>query len=156
MDLFFNICLFNSLLLFILLLLFLAAWGLSCGTRDLCWGMRDLFHYATPSAQVSLQLRCTGFSLVVACGFSLSSWGARAPGRVGSVVCGTQALSLRRMSSIVVMHGLSCPASCGNLVPRPGIELASPALEGGFFTTGPPEKSPAFIWQCCYAIKHMK
>ena len=38
--------------------------------------------------------------------------------------------------------GLSCPAACGILVPRPGMEPASPALEGGFFTTGPPGKSP--------------
>ena len=35
---------------------------------------------------------------------------------------------------------LSCPAACGILVPRPGIEPASPALKGGFFTTGPPGK----------------
>ena len=33
-----------------------------------------------------------GFSLVVACRFSLSSCGAHAPGCAGSVVCGTQAL----------------------------------------------------------------
>ena len=32
--------------------------------------------------------------------------------------------------------------ACGILVPWPGIEPASPALGGGFFTTGPPEKSP--------------
>ena len=32
-------------------------------------------------------------------------------------------------------------AACGILVPRPGIEPASPALEGGFLTTGPPGKS---------------
>ena len=29
----------------------------------------------------------------------------------------------------------------GQLVPRPGIEPASPALDGGFLTTGPPGKS---------------
>ena len=38
--------------------------------------------------------------------------------------------------------GLSCPVACGIFVPRPGIELASPVLHGGFFTTGPPGKSP--------------
>ena len=38
-------------------------------------------------------------------------------------------------------HRLSCPTACGILVPRPGIEPASPPLEGGFFTTGPPGKS---------------
>ena len=41
--------------------------------------------------------------------------------------------------------GLSCPAACGILVPRPGIKPESPALEGGFFTTGPPGKSPVVV-----------
>ena len=61
--------------------------------------------------------QCTGFSLVVACGFSLSSCGVQAPERVGSVVCGMQALKLRRTSSVVVAHGLSGPMACGVLVP---------------------------------------
>ena len=54
----------------------------------------------------------SGFSLVEACG--LSSCGARA---------------LERM-------GLVSPQHVGILVPRPGIEPVSPALEGGFLTTG--------------------
>ena len=37
--------------------------------------------------------------------------------------------------------GLSCPEACGILIPQPGIEPASPALEGRFLTTGPPGKS---------------
>ena len=37
--------------------------------------------------------------------------------------------------------GLTCPAACGILVPLPEIKPVSPALEGGFFTTGPPGKS---------------
>ena len=78
--------------------------------------------------------------------FSLSSCGTQAPDRVGSVVCGTWALSLRHMSSGVVARGLSCPAACGILVPWPGIEPASPALEGGFFTTGPRGKSLLSLW----------
>ena len=57
------------------------------------------------------------FSPVVAFGFSLQLWrsgflsssGMRAPGHVGSVVCGTWALSLRRVSSVAVASGLSCP-----------------------------------------------
>ena len=32
-------------------------------------------------------------------------------------------------------------AACGILVPQPGIELVSPALEGRFLTTAPPRKS---------------
>ena len=31
--------------------------------------------------------------------------------------------------------------------PRPGIEPTSPALVGGFLTTGPPGKSPRYILQ---------
>ena len=43
--------------------------------------------------------------------------------------------------SLVEAHRLSCPAACEILVPQPGIEPTSPALEGRFFTTGPPGKS---------------
>ena len=78
-------------------------------------------------------------SLVVACG--LQSMRALQ-------FCGTWALSLRRESSVVVARGPSCPAACGILVPRPGIEPAPPALEGGFFTTGPPGKS--HVWETFY------
>ena len=69
----------------------------------------------------------------------LSSCGAQAPKHTGSVV------AVRR---------LSCPAGCGILVPRPGMEPASPVLEGGFLTTGPPGKSHDFVsfsshdWLC--------
>ena len=45
-------------------------------------------------------------------------------------------------SSVVAACGLSCPAAPEILVPRPGIEPTSPALEGRFFTTGPPWESP--------------
>ena len=40
-----------------------------------------------------------------------------------------------------MVHGLSCPKACGILIPGPGIEPVSPALVGGFLTTGPPGKS---------------
>ena len=33
------------------------------------------------------------------------------------------------------------PKACGILIPQPGTEPVSPALEGGFLTTGPPGKS---------------
>ena len=52
------------------------------------------------------------------------------------VACGN--LSLQHMNSPVVVRGLSCSAACGILVPGPGIEPMSPALQGGFLTTGPP------------------
>ena len=45
--------------------------------------------------------------------------------------------------------GLSFPTACGILVPQPGTEPSSPALEGGFLTTGPPGKSPylSYNWR---------
>ena len=56
--------------------------------------------------------------------------------------CDTWDLSLPCAGfSLVAAHALSCPAACGILVPQPGVEPTFPALEGGFFTTGPPERS---------------
>ena len=51
-------------------------------------------------------------------------------------------------TTIVGMHGFSCPLGCGILVPWPGIKPSSPALQGGFLTTGLPGKSLFFyfIW----------
>ena len=50
--------------------------------------------------------------------------------------------------SLVVVPGfssvalrLSCFMPCRILVPQPGLEPMSPALQGGFLTTGPPGKS---------------
>ena len=45
-------------------------------------------------------------------------------------------------TSLVVSLRLSCPLVCEILDPWPGIKLVSPAFEGGFSTTGPPENSP--------------
>ena len=43
--------------------------------------------------------------------------------------------------SVVVAGGLSCSEACGILVPQPGMEPASPALQGGFPTAGPSGES---------------
>lgn len=43
-------------------------------------------------------------------------------------------------------HELSCPGARGILVPGPGNKLGSPALAGGFLSTGPPGKSLNFIF----------
>ena len=43
--------------------------------------------------------------------------------------------------SVVLACRLSCPMACGILVPRRGIQPVSPALAGGFLTTGPAGKS---------------
>ena len=61
--------------------------------------------------------------------------------------------------SVVAVHGLStcgfwalewaglvAPQHVGILVVQPGIEPASPALEGGFLTTRPPVKSLFFFF----------
>ena len=76
----------------------------------------------------------------------LSSCGVWAPEHMGSVVavrglsiCGTWVPE--RAGSVVAARRLSCPTACGILVPRPGIEPASPALEGRLLTTAPPGKS---------------
>ena len=47
----------------------------------------------------------------------------------------------RAHGSLVELYKLSCPVAYGILVPRPGIELTSLALEGGFLSTGPPGMS---------------
>ena len=48
---------------------------------------------------------------------------------------------------------LSCSAACGILVPWPGIEPLSPALQVRFFTTGPPGKSKNLtIFFCCIKL----
>lgn len=67
--------------------------------------------------------------------------------------CGVQDLLLRVRASqlwctgsAVVMCGLSCPAACGTLVPRPGIELTSPTLESRFLITGPSRRSVYWIF----------
>ena len=71
-------------------------------------------------------------------GSLLQCAGSRARGLCSCARC---ALQLWHKGSVVAAHGLSCPAACGILVPRPGIEPVSPALEGGFLNTGPPGKS---------------
>ena len=55
--------------------------------------------------------------------------------------CGMWDLLLQRTGSVVAVLGPSCPTVYGILVPQPGLEPVSPALEGGFSTTGPPGKS---------------
>ena len=92
----------------------------SCGTWDLHCGMWDLL-----LRQAGSSLRHAGFSLVVACGFSLSC-SVQVPEQVGSVV---------------VACRLSFPTARGILVPRPGIEPTCPTFQDGFFTTGLPGKS---------------
>ena len=59
--------------------------------------------------------------------------------------CGTKA-------SVVVAHGLSCPVACRILVPGPGIEPMSSALQSGFLTTGP--SVPGMLFNIYHLILH--
>ena len=82
---------------------------------------------------------CSGFFC-----FEAQSRGAQASAAVpeGSPVTTPE---LQSTGSVVVTHGLSCDTCSiarGILVPLPGMEPVSPALGGGFVTTGPPGKSP--------------
>ena len=43
--------------------------------------------------------------------------------------------------TLVAVHGLSCSAACGTLVPQPRVKPTSLALQCRFFTAGPPGKS---------------
>ena len=54
---------------------------------------------------------------------------------------------LRCRNLSLVAYGLSCPIACGTVVPRPEIEPASPALENGFLSTGPPGKAHRLVLQ---------
>ena len=54
----------------------------------------------------------------------------------GHSSCGVRALE--HSALVVAVPGLSCSVACEILVPLPGIEPRSPALQGGFLSTGPP------------------
>jgi hypothetical protein len=73
-------------------------------------------------------LRCLGFSL---------QWLLL----LQSMDSGCRLQELWCVGSVVLVHGFGCPEACGILVPRPGIEPTSLALEGRFPTTGPPGQS---------------
>ena len=57
--------------------------------------------------------------------------------------------SFGRADPLIVIHKLSCPAACWILVPWPGIEPVSLALQGRFLTTRPPGRSASFLWSPC-------
>ena len=114
-------------LFFFTYIIYLAGLGLSCGKHDLHCTMRG------PSWQCR-DSRHSG-SVVMA--------QSKRAGLV--IVARSESVGL-----VVAAHGLSCSAACGILVPQPGIEPASPGLQGGFLTTGPPGKSPKHVMVICY------
>ena len=64
---------------------------------------------------------------------------------VSGLSWGMQDLSLRHSGSLAMVRWFSCPTTSGILFPQPGIEPASPALEGALPSTGPPGKSLHFF-----------
>ena len=69
---------------------------------------------------------------VAMCGLSLVA----ASGAVASLA--TEHRLKSAQASVVVVHGLSCPAACGIFVPRPGIQPVFSELADGFLSTVPP------------------
>ena len=57
-------------------------------------------------------------------GLGCGVWGLR---------CARWDISFRRLCSAAAELGLRCPTTCGIIVPQPGIEPVSLALQGGFF-----------------------
>ena len=98
-------------------------------TTKLCWVFLAM-HRLLVAAR-GLFSSCSEASLLSSC----SGWASHCGG-----FSSCEELSLECVGSVVVLHRLSVPA-WGILVPRPGIEPMSPALAGGFLTTGPPGMS---------------
>ena len=101
--------------------LLLAVWGLCCIVQALCRGLRAL--------SLGSSLRHAGFSLIAARRLQ-STW----------------ALELKWAGSVVTGRGLSCSTACGILVPQPGVEPASSALESRFSTSRPPGESQSVFY----------
>ena len=95
------------------------------------------------SGEALLRCSSTVYLLMAALGLSCSSQGLH---------CSIwDPLLWHKGFSLVVALGLSCPVACGILVPQPGIEPESPALEGGFLTTRPPGKSIVKVFNDLFA-----
>ena len=102
----------------------MAALGSSCGIQDL------------PCVVVRYFVVVHRFS-------SRGPWG---PEHEGAQGCGvwlpeSELQQFGLAGSPAAARGLSCSEACGILVPPPGIEPPSPALQHGLLTTGPPGKS---------------
>ena len=89
-----------------------------------------------PLSSLSFSLLKYLFIYLTVSGFSCGTW---------DLHCSVWDLSLWCVDSVIAVHGLSCFAACGILLPWPGIKPPSPALQGRFLTTGPPGKSWQFF-----------
>ena len=102
-----------------------------------------------------LQIMRSGleFSLCLSAPFPLSLWLCCVSATMHTCASPVVACSPERYGSQVVALGLSCPMAFGILVPLPGIESMSPALQGGFITTGSPGKSLLpFLYLCLFVL----
>ena len=92
---------------------------------------------------VALYLRC-GAQAFSSCGWWASHCG-------GFSCCRAQALGC--IDTVAVAYKLISPVAGGILVPQPRIEPVSPALGGGFLTTGAPGKTPhTYILKMFFSI----
>ena len=92
--------------------------------------------------RLSLVAATKGYSLVAV---------FRLPIAVASLVPGH---GLQRPGSAVVAHGVSCPLACETVTDQ-GLNLnVSPALVGGFLTTGLPGKSMGTLFSLTSFSQH--
>ena len=110
------------------ILYFLAVLGLRCSMRTFSSCRARALELAG-SAAAELRLSSCGAQASLIAVHGLSS-------------CRAQAQYPQHMGTIVMVYRFSCPTTCGILIPRPRIEPMSPAMEGGFLTTGPAGKFP--------------
>ena len=68
------------------------------------------------------------------------------------MACIVQDLSLWHMDSLVWHTNHSCSVACEIPVPQPGIEPASPALEGRFFNYWTTKEVPRWLFQLCISL----
>ena len=73
---------------------------------------------------------------------------------VGLFCCGAQLQSVQAQQ--LQREGLVAPWHVGSYILRPEIKPASPALEDGFLTTGPPGKSPDLNFQKAIISYHFR
>ena len=97
------------------------------GTWHLCCCIEAL--HCSPWAFSQVEAR----GAFTTCSTTFSRCTARALEYVGLVIASWSSLVGARVSS--------CSVACGILVPWPGLEPQTPALQGGFSTTGSPGKS---------------
>ena len=121
-----------------------------------CYGSYILVHSLKDLFLITLCLGCCTWALSSCSKWELlSGYSAQASHWGGLSCCGAWALDHRLFSSSHSQpHNWlnSCVSQalllCGKWnLPRPGIELLSPALQGGFLTIGPPGK-PSFSYSC--------